>query len=33
MTFSFVREGRIKGERRRKHDGDQIERGVMIVPG
>src|SRR5258705_2456750 len=33
MTFSWGREGGIEGERRRKHDGDQIEAGVMIVAG
>jgi hypothetical protein len=33
MTFSWVREGGIEGERRREHDGDQVEGGIMIVPG
>jgi hypothetical protein len=33
MMFSWVREGGIEGERRRKQDGDQVEGYVMIMPG
>src|SRR6266566_5993266 len=33
MMFSLAREGGIEGEGRRKHHGDQVERGVTIVSG
>ena len=33
IAFSWVREGGKEGEARRQHDGDQVEGGIMIVPG
>ena len=33
ITFSWVRERGKEREGRRQHDGDQVDCGVMIVPG